>query len=92
MKLSKWLKPLETAGLKCNIWIEEPKLDGTYDEYCAYAGSMYGIPYWLVDYEIAPNDENGEAISWCHRIRKTIDDENGTEGINGFVITLKEKE
>ena len=92
MKLKKWLKPLDTAGLKCNIWIEYQKTDGTYDEDCVYAGSMYDIPYWLVDYHLSPTDENGEAITWCHQIRSTIDDENGTPGLNGFVITLREKE
>ena len=91
MKLKKWLKPLGTAGLSCNIYIQHEKTDGTLDEDLIYAGSMWDIPYWLVDYKIAPNDTNGEAISWCSCLYKDINDENGTLGYDGFCIYLQEK-
>ena len=83
MKFIKWLKPMDTAGIKCNIWIGDD---------CVYAGDMYDIPYWLGDYEIDDEDINGEPIAWCHQIRSTVDNEGGTEGLNGFVICLKEKD
>jgi len=38
MKLRKWLKYIDAASVKCNIWIGDD---------CVYAGSMYDIPYWL---------------------------------------------
>ena len=83
MKLRKWLKYVDTASCKCNIWIGSD---------CAYAGTMYDIPYWLVDYELDDTDKNVLPICWRYQIRSTIDDENGTYGLNGFVISLKEAE
>ena len=91
MKLKKWLKHMNTAAIKCNIWIEYEKTDGTFDEDLIYVGSMYDIPYWLVDYKLSPTDENGEAIQYSYQIRKTMDDEGGTPGYDGFIITLREE-
>ena len=92
MKFKKWLKPMDTAGLNCNIYIQYEKMDGTEDADLIYAGSMWNIPYWLVEYNIAPNDLNGEAIAYCHNMYKNIDDETGTPDYNGFCIYLQEKE
>jgi hypothetical protein len=83
MKLKKWLKYVDTASCKCNIWI---------DNDCVYAGIIYDIPYWLVDYELDDRDKHSQPICWCHKIRSTPDNEDGTEGLNGFVICLKEEE
>jgi len=91
MKLSKWLKPMDTSGLHCNIYITYKKPDGTIDSDMIYAGSMYEIPYWLVDYNITPNDENGESIYWAHGLKKNIDDEEGTFDKVGFVISVYEE-
>ena len=83
MKLKKWLKYVDTIGINCNIWIEED---------CVYAGVMSDIPYWIVDYELDDRDPKERSIYWANQIRSTIDDENGTQGLNGFVISLKEAE
>ena len=91
MKLSKWLKPMDTTGIHCNIYIEYERTDGTKDNDMIYAGSMYEIPYWLVDYDIAPKNENGESIYWAHALRKSENDEIIDFNTTGFVITLKEK-
>lgn len=92
MKLKKWLEPMDTAGIFCNIWMQYIDREGNLQEDFMYAGSMWDIPYWLVDYKIAPNDENGEAISWVGRLRQNEDDEGGTPGLDGFCIYIQEKE
>ena len=91
MKLKKWLKQISTAGVHCNIWMDYQKTDGTWDSDLIYAGSMYEIPYWIVDYSLSPVNENGEPIYYAHNIRKNVSDEAGTKGYNGFVICLRER-
>lgn len=86
MKLKKWLKVIDPIGINCNIYIGEDLI---------YAGSMSDIPYWLVDYPISKyNDEEDQdsPIWFGHKIRKSTEDVEGTEGYNGFVISLNEKE
>lgn len=96
MKLRSWLKPLDTSSLNCNIYIMYQKkvAEGVWETDCdlIYAGSMWNIPYWLVDYDIAPNDEDGESIFYAHNMHKTVDDEKGTQGYDGLYIYLKEKD
>ena len=88
MTLKKWLKPMDTCGLFCNIYIDN-------DDDPIYCGSMWDIPYHLVDLKIAkysnPADKS-EPIFYAHDIRKTINDEKGTKDYNGFIICLTEKE
>lgn len=90
MKFKKWLNQIDTCGLACNIYIAE---DGDAAE-PIYCGSMWDIPYWLADYQIAkyndPEDKD-KPIWFAHGIRKNINDEAGTEDYNGFVITLTEQ-
>lgn len=88
MTLKKWMKSLETCGVPCNIYIEE---DGMAAD-PIYCGSMYDIPYWMADLHLGKIDDEGNyPIFFAHNIRKTINDEHGTEGYNGFVITLTEE-
>lgn len=90
MKFKKWLNQINTSGLACNIYIAEEG-DNADPIYC---GSMWNIPYWLTDYQIAKYDseKNKDKPIWfAHNIRKNINDENGTEGYNGFVITVTEQ-
>lgn len=95
MTLKKWIKPLDTCGPFCNIYIEYEKkvTEGVWekDEDLIYCGSMYNIPYWLVDYEIAPNDENGKSIFYSCGLKEKLGDEKGKPERAGFVITLREK-
>ena len=83
MKLRKWLKYVDAASVKCNIWIGDD---------CVYAGSMCDIPYWLIDYKLDDTGEYGVPICWCYQIRSNPNDEGGTPGLNGFSIILKEAE
>jgi len=87
MKFKKWLNQMDTSGLACNIYFA----DDTEPIYC---GSMWDIPYWLTDFQIAKynSEENkGRPIWFAHNIRKNANDERGTEGYNGFIITLTEQ-
>ena len=92
MKLKKWLKPLDVIGLFCNIYIKYIDNNGEKKEDLIYCGSMYHIPYWLVEYKIAPNDEDGESIFYAHGLKENSEDEKGNWNKEGFVITLQEKE
>ena len=83
MKFKKWLKYVDVASCYCNIWIG--------DDYI-YAGSMCDIPYWLVDYELDDTNKYDPPICWCYRIKSNPNNESGTEGFNGFAISLKEAE
>ena len=88
MKLKKWLNQIDTCGLACNIYIAE---DGD-DADPIYCGSMFNIPYWLADYQIAEHRPIWDKPIWfAHNIRKNENDEHRTEGYNGFVITLTEQ-
>lgn len=95
MKLKKWLKPVDGASFQCNIYMQYEKqtVEGVWEtKYdLIYAGSLWSVPYWLVDYEIAPNDKNGQAISFCYNMFKNVDDEEETEGYNGLCIYLQEQ-
>lgn len=96
MKFKKWLKYIDTAGLMCNIYItyqKKGKVEGTYetDSDLIYAGSMYDIPYWLVDYEIDKSDADGEPIYYATNLKANENDEIGTKDLKGFIIFLKEK-
>ena len=85
MKFKKWLNQIDTGGLVCNIYFAE---DGD-DAEPIYCGSMWDIPYWLVDYQIAKYEDHYiKPIEFRHNIRKNINDEHGTKGYNGFVIIL----
>lgn len=86
MKFKRWLNQIDTTGLACNIYIAE---DGD-DAEPIYCGSMFNIPYWLVDYQIAKEDEN-KPIWFANNIRKNINDEHATKDYGGFVITLTEQ-
>lgn len=85
MKFKKFLDQIDTAGLNCNIYFVE-------DEDPIYCGSMWDIPYWLADYQIAKyKDGYTKPIIFANSIKKDADDEHGTKGYNGFVITLTEQ-
>lgn len=91
MTLKKWLSKLDTTGMPCNIYIEE---DGDNAE-PIYCGSMYNIPYWLADMQLAKynnNEDKDPPIWYAYNIRKYSNDEHGTKGYNGFIITLTEKQ
>jgi hypothetical protein len=88
MKFKKFLDQIDTSGLVCNIYFAE---DDTEPIYC---GSMWDIPYWLTDFQIAKynSEENKDKPIWfANNIRKNANDERGTEGYNGFIITLTEQ-
>ena len=91
MKFFDWLSMIDTCGLACNIYIAEEGDDAE----PIYCGSMWNIPYWIADMKIAKynNSKDKDKPIWfgCD-IRKSPDDESGTEGYNGFVITLTEGE
>ena len=95
MKLKKWLKHVDASSFQCNIYlqyetqIDEGVKETKYD--LVYAGSLWEVPYWLVEYKIAPNDKDGEAISFCHSMFEDVDDECGTEGYDGLCIYLQQK-
>lgn len=88
MTLKKWLKPIQTAGLQCKIYMNY-KCAGDFEANCEYSGSMYDIPYHLVDYQIGycagdPAVCGEEPIYWA-----LLNEESKTYG---FVINLKESE
>lgn len=86
MTLKKWLKPIETIGIKCKIYMNYKR--NVFEADCLYFGSMYDIPYHLVDYQIGyctgDPEVEGEPIFWA-----LLDEELNTYG---FVINLKENE
>ena len=93
MTLYDWLSQIDTFGLACNIWIAED--EGMENPEPIFCGSMWDIPYWLADMKIAKynNSKNKDKpILYAHNIRKYSNDENGTEGYNGFVIVVTEGE
>ena len=91
MKLKKWLKYIDTSNLNCNIYLKYEKTDDTFDYDLIYAGSMYSIPYWLVDYNIEEPDKDGEPISYTNWLKKNVDDDEPTKGYGGFCIYLEER-
>lgn len=89
MTLHDWLSQMDTCGIPCNIWIAEDESLGP-----IYCGSMWNIPYWIADMEIAKynnNEDKNKPIWYGRNIRKTTDDENGTKGYDGFVIVVTEE-
>lgn len=93
MTLHDWLSVVDTIGLPCNIWIAED--EGSECDEPIYCGSMWDIPYWIADMKIAKynnSKDKDKPIWFAHNIRKYSNDENGTEGYNGFVITVTEGE
>ena len=92
MKLKKFLKYIDTATLNCNIYITYKKQSGEFGSDLIYAGNMYNIPYWLVDYNIDEPDVDGEPICYHSNLYTDIDDEEATKGYSGLVITLKERD
>ena len=93
MKFKKWIKYLDTAGIKCNIYISYTQ-QGENKADLIYAGSMYDIPYWLVEYEIDEPELGAEPIYYTHGLKTHIDNDNKEENkdCNGFIIYLKERE
>lgn len=91
MTLKTWLNQMDTCGIPCNIWIAEDE-NMEYSE-PIYCGSMWNIPYWIADMKIAKynnNKDKDKPIWYAHNIRENINDEHGTKGYNGFVITVTE--
>jgi hypothetical protein len=97
MKLKKFLKPLETAGLKCNIYTCYKKGED-FEEELVYIGSMRDIPYWIVNYEIGFCDNDPDAvgldpISWTHGLKQSYNDNEDLDSqYQGFCIYLKEEQ
>ena len=89
MKFRDWLKYVDTSCLKCNIYLKYKK-NGTFDYDLVYAGSMFDIPYRLVEYKIEEPDKDGEPICYTNWLKKDINDEEPTQNYSGFCIYLEE--